>query len=98
MNGSTLLARWRSWAPYFLSILRIVAAFLFVQFGTAKWFAFPGPIMPNGGTAPARSLPFAASVIGTIGRLLLLLGLFTRPVVAANSSISNHPGGLQVSH
>ena len=36
--------------------------------------------MPNGGTAPAGSLPFAASVIETIGGLLLLLGLFTRPV------------------
>ena len=80
MNNLSFAARWRSWEPYFLSILRIVVAFLFVQFGTAKWFAFPGPIMPNGGTAPAGSLPFAAAVIETIGGSLLLVGWFTRPV------------------
>ena len=72
--------RWRSWAPYLLSILRIVAAFLFIQVGTAKWFAFPGAVMPGGGTAPVGSLPFVAGVLETVGGSLLLLGLFTRPV------------------
>jgi hypothetical protein len=41
MSVSALGARWRSLAPYLLSLLRIVSAFLFMQFGTAKWFAFP---------------------------------------------------------
>ncbi|HEX9291613.1 MAG TPA: DoxX family protein [Anaeromyxobacteraceae bacterium] len=80
MNDSGLTSRWRSWAPYLLSILRIVTAFLFMQVGTAKLFAFPGAIMPGGGTAPVASLPGVAGVLETFGGLLLLLGLFTRPV------------------
>ncbi|MGH7531368.1 MAG: DoxX family protein [Gemmatimonadales bacterium] len=76
----TTLTRWRSWAPELLSVLRIVAAFLFFQFGSAKWFAFPGAIMPDGGTAAVGSLAWVASVLEVIGGGLLLLGLFTRPV------------------
>jgi len=63
-----------------LSVLRIVAAFLFMQFGTAKIFAFPAAIMPGGGTAPIMSLPGIAGTLETFGGLLLLVGLFTRPV------------------
>jgi len=80
VNDSGLVSRWRSWAPYLLSILRIVAAFLFMQVGTAKLFAFPGPVMPGGGTAPVASLPGVAGVLETFGGALLLVGLFTRPV------------------
>lgn len=80
MNETGLVSRWRSWAPHLLSILRIVTAFLFMQVGTAKLFAFPGAIMPGGGTAPLASLPGIAGALETFGGLLLLLGLFTRPV------------------
>jgi putative oxidoreductase len=80
VNDSALVSRWRGLAPYLLSALRIVAAFLFLQFGTAKWFALPGAIMPGGGTAPIDSLPGVAAVLETVGGLLLLVGLFTRPV------------------
>jgi putative oxidoreductase len=61
-------------------MLRIVAAFLFIQVGTAKLFAFPAAIMPDGGTAPMTSLPGIAGVLETFGGTLLLVGLFTRPV------------------
>lgn len=80
MNGDGWLTRWRSWAPHLLSVLRIVAAFLFIQVGTAKVFAFPAAIMPDGGTAPIASLAGIAGILETFGGLLLLLGLFTRPV------------------
>ena len=80
MYDSSLVSRWRSWAPQLLSILRIVAAFLFMQVGTAKLFAFPAAVMPGGGTAPAGSLPWVAGVLEVFGGGLLLLGLFTRPV------------------
>ena len=80
MTAPTIATRWRSWAPYLLSVLRIVAAFLFIQFGTAKVFGFPAPIMPGGGTAPVGSLPWVAGSLETYGGLLLLIGLFTRPV------------------
>ncbi|HMJ59887.1 MAG TPA: DoxX family protein [Gemmatimonadales bacterium] len=74
------MTKWKSWSPQLLSVLRIVAAFLFFQFGSAKWFAFPGAIMPGGGTAPPGSVAWFASVIEVVGGSLLFLGLFTRPV------------------
>lgn len=79
MNSGPV-SRWRSQAPYLLSILRIVVAFLFMQVGTAKLFAFPAAIMPNGGTAVIGSLAGIAGILETFGGLLLLVGLFTRPV------------------
>jgi putative oxidoreductase len=80
MNTTALGRRWRRAEPYFLSVLRIVTAFLFMQFGTAKWFAFPGSTMPDGSTVALASQLGVAAVLETIGGLLLLLGLFTRPV------------------
>ena len=54
MPDENIAARWRSWAPRLLSVLRIVTAFLFIQFGTAKLFALPGPLMHGGGAVPGR--------------------------------------------
>jgi putative oxidoreductase len=70
----------KEWAPQLLSVLRIVLAFLFIQVGSAKWFAFPAAVMPGGGTAPVGSLPWFAAVIEVTCGTLILLGLFTRPV------------------
>jgi putative oxidoreductase len=75
-----LATRWYALAPFLRSVLRIVTAFLFMQVGTAKLFAFPGAVMPGGGTAPLGSLPWIAGALEAGGGLLLLLGLFTRPV------------------
>ncbi len=80
MNDPLPQPRWRALTPSLLSVLRIVAAFLFMQFGTAKLFAFPAAVMPGGGTAPPGSLVWVAAVLETFGGLLLLLGLLTRPV------------------
>ena len=80
MTHLSIVSRWVSWGPRLLSVLRIIAAFLFMQIGTAKLFAFPGAIMPNGGTAPLGSLVGIAGILETFGGLLLLVGLFTRPV------------------
>ncbi len=80
MDDPGLISRWRAWAPYLLSILRVMAASLFVQAGTAKLFAFPAAILPNGGTAPLGSLVGFAGILETFGGLFLLVGLFTRPV------------------
>ena len=80
MSNISVTARWRSWTPQMLSILRIIAAFLFLQYGTAKLFAFPAATMPDGGTAPLTSLAGVAGVLEFVGGGLLLLGLFTRPV------------------
>ncbi|MBI4595811.1 MAG: DoxX family protein [Candidatus Tectomicrobia bacterium] len=80
MNGPGLVSRWCALAPYLLSVLRIMAAFLFMQPGTAKLFAFPAAILPTGGTAPLWSLIGLAGILEAFGGFLLLLGLFTRPV------------------
>ena len=79
-TAPTLDERWRSWTPYLLSVLRVMAAFLFIQFGTAKLYGFPAPIMPGGGTAPFGTLAWWASIFETYGGALLLAGLYTRPV------------------
>jgi putative oxidoreductase len=67
-----------TWTPRFLSILRIVSAFLFIAHGAQKLFGF---LAPPGAAGPA---PYGQIWIGGVieffGGLLLLLGLFTRPV------------------
>jgi len=80
MNGTGFVVRWRGWTPYLLSILRVVAALLFIEPGTAKLLAFPAAVMPGGGTAPLASLAGFAGLLELVGGGLLLLGLFTRPV------------------
>ena len=71
---------WRTLSPQLLSLLRIVLAYLFIQVGSAKWFAFPAAVMPGGGTAPVGSLAWVAGVLEVVGGTLILFGLFTRPV------------------
>jgi putative oxidoreductase len=69
---------WKSGAaPWALSILRIVAAFLFMAHGGQKLFNFPPSAHPMSHLPP---LLVAAGVIETFGGLLVLLGAFTRPV------------------
>ena len=80
MKEFSLTARWKSWAPYFLSVLRIITAFLFVQYGTTKLFAFPAAVMPGGGTASWTSLAGIAGALELVGGAFLLAGLFTRSV------------------
>jgi putative oxidoreductase len=65
------------WAPRLLSILRIVAALIFMEHGTQKLFGFPAS--PNPGPA-LFSLLWVAGFLEVVGGALLLLGLFTRPV------------------
>lgn len=70
-------AKLSRWGPTLLSILRIVAAFLYMAHGSQKLFGFPPTGRPGGGLPP---LMMAAGIIEFFGGLLLLLGLFTRPV------------------
>jgi putative oxidoreductase len=66
------------WGPRLLSLLRIVAAFLFMAHGTQKLFAWP--VDEPRDPAALISLMGLAGVLEVFGGLLLLLGLFTRPV------------------
>ena len=66
------------WAPRLLSVLRIVAASVFITHGTQKLFGFP--VLEPKPTVELFSMFGFAGVLETVGGLLLLLGLFTRPV------------------
>ena len=80
MTGSGLTARWRALGPRLQSLLRIVAAIMFMLAGTMKLFAIPAGVPPNGGTVQLISEFGLAGVLETFGGALLLIGLFTRPV------------------
>jgi putative oxidoreductase len=80
MNGPNFVAKWSAWAPQLQSVLRIVAAFIFMLAGTTILFAFPAGMPPNGGTAPLMSEIGIGGALEVFGGALLLLGLFTRPV------------------
>ena len=80
MSERTLVARWSGWGPQLQSVLRIVAAGIFLLAGTMKLFAFPAGVPPNGGTVPLLSEVGLAGLLEVVGGGLLLLGLFTRPV------------------
>lgn len=58
-----------------LGLLRVAAAFVFVQHGAQKLFG-----MLDGSPASLVSLFGLAGVLEFFGGLLILLGLFTRPV------------------
>lgn len=79
MNRS-IGAAWSVLAPQLLSVMRIMAAFMFIQFGTMKLFAYPMGMPPDGGTAVLFSQMGLAGILEVFGGALLLVGLFTRPV------------------
>ncbi len=80
MTAANIAARWSAGAPRLLSVLRIVAAFIFVLSGTLKLFAFPIGMPPHGDTAKVLSEFWFAGVLETFGGALLLVGWCTRPV------------------
>lgn len=70
------MSRLNAYAPYFLALLRIVAALLFIAHGTSKLFGWPSAAMQP----PLMSIFGLAAILEVAGGLLLLVGLFTRPV------------------
>jgi putative oxidoreductase len=67
-----------AWAPRVHSILRIVAAYLFLLHGSAKLLHIPH--IPRFDEVQILSLSGVAGVLELVGGTLLILGLFTRPV------------------
>lgn len=68
----------QSWSPRLLAVLRIVTAFMFLQHGAAKLLHVPHVATFDG--LQLMSLMGLAGVLELGGGLLLLIGLFTRPV------------------
>ena len=73
MNSDTL----DRWSPYMLGLLRIVTALIFIEHGTQKLLGFPPGANPQ---PPLFSLFGFAGLLELVGGLLILLGLFTRPI------------------
>lgn len=69
--------------PQLLGALRIIAALLFIEHGTQKLFGFPASQME--GSLPPMLL--VAAILETVGGILLLIGLFTRPVAFVLSGL-----------
>ena len=65
------------WSPHMLAVLRIVTALLFIEHGTQKLFGFPAGGPPQ---SALLSLDGVAGLLELAGGLLILIGLFTRPV------------------
>jgi putative oxidoreductase len=68
---------WSAWAPRLLAILRIVVGLLFIAHGSSKLFGFPPFQM---GEVQLFSLIGLAGILEFVGGILILIGLFTRPV------------------
>jgi putative oxidoreductase len=66
------------WSPRVLSLLRIIAALLFMEHGLMKLLHFPGP--QPGAPDPLPMILVIAAWLEVVGGGLLVLGLFTRPV------------------
>ena len=67
-----------SWTPRLLSVLRIVTGFLLIAHGAQKLFGFLAP--PGMPSPPTFSQMWIGGVLEFFGGLLLMVGLFTRPV------------------
>lgn len=65
-----------AWTPRILSVLRVIAGFMLLWHGSQKLFD-----VPSTGKAGALSgLMATAGVLEFFGGILLIIGLFTRPV------------------
>ena len=87
------------WTPYVLGLLRIIVGFLFLQHGSAKLLGAPHIAMFDG--LQLMSLVGVAGILELVGGLLILVGLFTRPVafilsgqMAVAYFMAHAPGGF----
>ncbi|MBX2805787.1 MAG: DoxX family protein [Hyphomicrobiales bacterium] len=64
-------------SPFLLSVLRIMSGLLLLQHGTTKILGFPQSQMSG---VDVTSMPGIAGVLELVGGVLLVIGLFTRPV------------------
>jgi putative oxidoreductase len=68
------------WTGYARSVLRIVVGLTFSLHGFQKLFGMFGGMGGHGATAHMWSQFWVAGVLEALGGVLLILGLFTRPV------------------
>ena len=69
--------RFSAYRPQALAALRIMTALLFIEHGTQKFIDFPPAAQPFG---DLMNILGVAGVLEVVGGVLILIGLFTRPV------------------
>jgi putative oxidoreductase len=67
-----------TWTPVALSVLRLVSGYLYLQHGTSKLLHVPR--VPMFDQLRVLSRDGFAGMLEIVGSVLILLGLFTRPV------------------
>ncbi len=72
------------WTSQLLSALRVMSGLLFLQHGTTKYLNVPVSQMNN---ASPLTLGGFAGILELVGGVLLVLGLFTRPVAFVLSGL-----------
>ncbi len=77
MLGSDSTDFGNRWTPHALGLLRIVTGLLYLEKGTSKILEWPYTSMSG---PPSWSLFWIAGMLELFGSILLILGLFTRPV------------------
>ena len=68
-----------AWADYALAFFRIAAGIVFISVGTMKVVGYPPSPVPGPAIALASQMGIGG-LIETVGGVLIVLGLFTRPV------------------
>jgi len=66
-----------AWSPRALSVLRIMTGLLFLEHGTSKFFGLPVTQMTG---VSMTTLQGISGVLEIAGGVLIVLGLFTRPI------------------
>ncbi|HEV8538118.1 MAG TPA: DoxX family protein [Bacteroidota bacterium] len=75
---SEMKSKLSQWSPHLLSVLRMVSALLFMMHGSQKLIVIPAGQRVE--PVDLMSLVGLAAVLEFFGGLLLLVGIFTRPV------------------
>jgi putative oxidoreductase len=75
---SRILSYSKQWTPHLLSVLRIAVALLFIEHGSEKLFGFPSS--QQFAFDSLTPLMWVSALLELFGGLLMLFGLFTRPV------------------
>lgn len=73
------------WQPQVHALFRIVLGFLFACHGAQKLLGFPHP--PANGTVELLSFMGFAGALELVGGLMVMVGLFTRPVAFVLSGL-----------
>lgn len=66
-------------SPVVLSLVRVVAGYMFLLHGTSKFFEFPMSMTGGNGSVELFSIYGAAGILEIVGGLFIILGLLTRP-------------------